>query len=124
MIRRCRLLEAPLGLLDPPVAFSWWPCPSQEALRLAADGLVHVAGTHLRGPGSDYNITPAADLLPGGGEVIGFCSWQEGLVLRPELADTISGISDVAGSGLRLVNREPGAEARQPARPRAGRRRD
>ena len=106
------LLEAPLRLLDPPVAFSWWPCPSREALRLAADGLVHVAGTHLRGPGSDYNITPAADLLPGGGEVIGFCSWQEGLVLRPELADTISGISDVAGSGLRLVNREPGAEAR------------
>ena len=46
------LLEHPLGLLDPPVAFSWWPCPSQEALRLAADGLVHVAGTHLRGRGT------------------------------------------------------------------------
>ena len=76
------LLEAPLGLLDPPVAFSWWPCPSQEALRLADAGLVHVAGTHLRGRGSEYNITPAANLLPGGGEVIGFCSWREGLVLR------------------------------------------
>jgi len=106
------LLEAPLGLLDPPVAFSWWPCPSQEALKLAAGGLVHVAGTHLRGPGSDYNITPAADLLPGGGEVIGFCSWREGLVLRPELADRVSGLRDVSGNGLRLVNREPGAEAR------------
>ncbi len=106
------LLEAPLGLLDPPVAFSWWPCPSREALRLAAHGLVHVAGTHLRGLDSEYNITPAADLLPEGGEVIGFCSWQEGLVLRPELADGISGVQDVAGSGLRLVNREPGAEAR------------
>jgi hypothetical protein len=35
------LLEAPLGLLDPPVGFSWWPCPSREALRLAAAGLVH-----------------------------------------------------------------------------------
>jgi putative molybdopterin biosynthesis protein len=106
------LLEAPLGLLDPPVAFSWWPCPSREALRLAAAGLVHVAGTHLRGPGSEYNITPAAELLPEGGEVIGFCSWREGLVLRPELAGGISGVQDVAGSGLRLVNREPGAEAR------------
>ena len=106
------LLEAPLGLLDPPVAFSWWPCPSREALRLAAAGLVHVAGTHLRGLDSDYNITPAADLLREGGEVIGFCSWQEGLVLRPELADRIAGIQDVAGTGLRLVNREPGAEAR------------
>jgi len=106
------LLEVPLGLLDPPVAFTWWPCSSQEALQLAADGLVHVAGTHLRGPGSDYNITPAADLLPDGGAVIGFCSWREGLLLRPELADQTSGIKDVAGSGLRLVNREPGAEAR------------
>ena len=106
------LLEAPLGLLDPPVAFSWWPCPSREALSLAAAGLVHVAGTHLRGPDSEYNITPAADLLREGGEVIGFCSWREGLVLRPELADRISGIQDVARNGLRLVNREPGAEAR------------
>jgi molybdate-binding protein len=99
-------------LLDPPVAFSWRPCPSQEALTLAAAGLVHVAGTHLRGPDSEYNITPAADLLPEGGEVIGFCSWREGLALRPELADQISGIQDLAGSGLRLVNREPGAEGR------------
>jgi len=106
------LLEVPLGLLDPPVAFTWWPCSSQEALQLAADGLVHVAGTHLRGPGSDYNITPAGGLLPDGGEIIGFCSWREGLLLRPELADQTSGIKDVAGSGLRLVNREPGAEAR------------
>ena len=117
------LLEAPLGLLDPPVAFSWWPCPSREALRLAAAGLVHVAGTHLRGLDSEYNITPAADLLREGGEVIGFCSWWEGLVLRPELAGRISGLQDVAGTGLRLVNREPGAEA-QPARPQASRHRD
>ncbi len=42
----------------------------------------------------------------------GFCAWREGLVLRPELADRISGIQDVADNGLRLVNREPGAEAR------------
>jgi molybdate-binding protein/transcriptional regulator with XRE-family HTH domain len=106
------LLRAPLGLLDPPVGFSWWPCPSREALRLAAAGLVHVAGTHLRGQGSGYNIDPATEMLPGGGQVIGFCSWQEGLVLRPELAEGISGVADAARRGLRLVNREPGAEAR------------
>jgi len=106
------LLEAPLGLLDPPVAFSWWPCPSREALQLAAAGLVHVAGTHLRQPGSGYNTGPAAELLPQGGQVIGFCSWQEGLALRPELAEGISGVADAARRGLRLVNREPGAEAR------------
>jgi putative molybdopterin biosynthesis protein len=106
------LLEAPLGLLDPPVAFTWWPCPSREALALAAEGLVHVAGTHLRGPGTEYNIGPAAELLPRGGEVIGFCAWREGLVLRPGLADGISGVTDLAEHGLRLANRESGAEAR------------
>ena len=107
------LVAVPLGLLDPPVGFSWWPCPSQEALRLAAAGLVQVAGTHLRGPGGQYNLGPAAELLPHGGQVIRFCSWWEGLVLRPELAGGISGVADAARRGLRLVNREPGAEARR-----------
>jgi putative molybdopterin biosynthesis protein len=105
------LLEHPLGLLDPPVAFSWWPCSSREALCLAADGLVHVAGAHLRGRDGEYNTGPAAELLPHGGEVTGFCSWREGLVLRPDLAGVISGVGDVARRGLRLVNREQGAEA-------------
>ena len=106
------LLKGPLGLLDPPVALSWWPCPSRVALQLAADGLVHVAGTHLRGPDGHYNTSPAAELLPDGGEVIGFSSWREGLALRPDLADSVRGIGDIAQRGLRLVNREPGAEAR------------
>src|ERR1700683_1328923 len=106
------LLETPLGLLDPPVTFCWWPCPSREALGLAAEGLVHVAGAHLRGPAGEYTPGPAAELLPEGGEVIGFCSWREGLVLRPELAGDVCGVGDLAGRGLRLVNREPGAEAR------------
>jgi molybdate-binding protein/DNA-binding XRE family transcriptional regulator len=106
------LLETPLGLLDPPVAFSWWPCPSQEALRLAGAGLVHAAGAHLRGSSGDYNTGPARELLHQGAEVVGFCSWREGLVLRPEIAGGVSGVADVARRGLRLVNREPGSEAR------------
>jgi putative molybdopterin biosynthesis protein len=106
------LLDGPLGLLDPPMALSWWPCPSRQALRLAADGLIHVAGTHLLGHGGRYNTGPAGEALPQGGEVIGFCSWREGLVLRPDLADGIADVGDLARRGLRLVNREPGAEAR------------
>jgi putative molybdopterin biosynthesis protein len=106
------LLEQPLSLLDPPVSFVWWRCASREALALASDGLVHVAGVHLRGPSGEYNTAPAAEFLPGGGELIGFCSWREGLVLRPELAGEIAGLPDVVRAGLRLVNREPGAEAR------------
>lgn len=103
------LLETPLALLDPPVAFSWWPCSSGEALRLAAAGLVHVAGAHLLGRSGEYNTGPARQLLArGGAQVFGFASWREGLVLRPELEGTVRGLADLAGRGLRLVNREEG----------------
>jgi len=108
------LLETPLALLDPPVALSWWPCGSQEALELAADGLVHAAGAHLRGASGGYNTGPARELLRRqGAEVIGFCSWREGLVLGPGLAAQVTGLGDVARRGLRLVNRETGSEARR-----------
>ena len=95
------LLETPLALLDPPVGFIWWPCGNGEALRLAAAGLVHAAGVHQ--PGDEAEI-------PDGAEVVGFASWREGLVTRPETQ--ITGLDDAVRQGLRLVNREPGAQAR------------
>ena len=107
------LLEVPLSLLDPPIAFAWWPCSSEEALELAADGLVHVAGAHLLGSSGDYNTGPAGELLRNGAEVIGFCSWREGLVLRPERSADITRVEDLLLADLRLVNRELGSEARR-----------
>jgi putative molybdopterin biosynthesis protein len=107
------LLELPLSLLDPPVEFLWWPCASQEALSLAAAGLVHVAGAHLRGLAGDYNIGAASELLRDGADVIGFCSWREGLVLRREHAAQVGDVAGVVSARLRLVNRDPGAEARR-----------
>jgi molybdate-binding protein len=108
------LLETPLALLDPPLAFAWWPCGSAEALRLAAAGLVHAAGVHRVGPGEsgDSSGIPGDDRsgIPGGAEVVGFASWREGLVVRP--GAEVRGLDDVARRGLRLVNREPGAQAR------------
>lgn len=106
------LLATPLSLLDPPVAFAWWPCGSTAALRLAAAGLVHVAGVHLRDARGAYN-TAAASELPGGADVVGFTAWREGLVTSPALAATVHGLDVVAKDKLRLVNREPGAEARR-----------
>ena len=100
------LLETPLALLDPPLAFAWWPCGSAEALRLAAAGLVHAAGVHRVGPGEGGDSSG----IPGGAEVVGFASWREGLVVRP--GAEVRGLDDVARRGLRLVNREPGAQAR------------
>jgi molybdate-binding protein len=107
------LIETPLALLDPPIGFTWWPCGSQEALRLAAAGLVHAAGAHLRGESGEYNTGPARDRLRRhGAEVVGFGSWREGLVLSPRTAGQVTGLADVARLGLRLVNREEGTEAR------------
>jgi putative molybdopterin biosynthesis protein len=123
------LLETPLALLDPPLAFAWWPCGSDEALRLAAAGLVHAAGVHRVGPGdpgNSANPSNSADPgesagaatdaeavadIPGGADVVGFASWREGLVVRP--GAQVRGLADVAGRRLRLVNREPGAQARR-----------
>jgi putative molybdopterin biosynthesis protein len=107
------LLELPLSLLDPPVEFLWWPCASHEALSLAAAGLVHAAGAHLRGPSGDYNTVAARELLRDGADVIGFSSWREGLLLRPEHAAQVGDVAGVVSASLRLVNREPGAEARR-----------
>jgi len=99
------LLATPLSLLDPPVAFAWWPCGSGEALRLAQAGLVHAAGMHTQGG----NGTP----LPDDAQVVGFTAWREGLALRPDLKSTVTGLDSVARHRLRIVNREPGAEARR-----------
>ena len=106
------LLAHPLSLLDPPIAFAWWPCGSGEALRLAAAGLVHAAGVHLRDAEGGYNATAARE-LPGEAEVVGFTAWREGLVIRRELDGVITGLDGVVKHRLRMVNREPGAEARR-----------
>jgi molybdate-binding protein/DNA-binding XRE family transcriptional regulator len=102
------LLATPLSLLDPPLAFAWWPCGSGEALRLARAGLVHAAGVHTQtGNGDDGGG------LPAGAEVVGFTAWREGLAVRPDLRAVVTGLDAIARRRLRIVNREPGAEARR-----------
>jgi molybdate-binding protein/transcriptional regulator with XRE-family HTH domain len=99
------LLATPLSLLAPPMAFAWWPCGSGEALRLAQAGLVHAAGMHTQS-GSGRPLTDDA-------QVVGFTAWREGLAVRPDLKSTVTGLDSVARHRLRIVNREPGAEARR-----------
>jgi molybdate-binding protein/transcriptional regulator with XRE-family HTH domain len=107
------LLATPLALLDPPVAFAWWPCGSATALRLASQGLVHVAGVHTHGGSTRGYRGEAGQPLPDGADVVGFTAWREGLAVRPDLRSVVSGLDAIAKHQLRLVNREPGAEARR-----------
>jgi molybdate-binding protein len=102
------LLATPLALLDPPVAFAWWPCGSAAALRLARQGLVHVAGVHTQGDSAETGLP-----LPDGADIVGFTAWREGLAVRPDLKPVVTGLDAIAKHGLRIVNREPGAEARR-----------
>lgn len=107
------LLEGPLALSDPPIGLAWWPCGSERALALAAAGLVHVAGAHLRDRGGDaYNGEAARRHLGSvGAEVLHFASWAEGFVFSPGGRQP----GDLAGAmeaGTVLINREPGSEAR------------
>lgn len=108
------LLRGPLSRLDRPVGLQWWPCSSEEALRLAAEGLTHIAGFHLSTEdGNEQALATIEALQSADTEVMQFASWQEGLAIRPELASAVADLADVARQGLRLVNREPGAEARE-----------
>jgi molybdate-binding protein/DNA-binding XRE family transcriptional regulator len=107
------LLETPLAHLDPPFAFLWRSCGSREALELAAAGLVHAAGIHVRddAPGR-YNHDALARIGSGPHRLVGFASWRQGLAMRADLAETVGGLEDAVNLGLRLVNREAGSEAR------------
>ena len=102
------LLETPLAAARPAAGVRLrgraaaprpcaWPRPS----------LVHAVSVHRVGPGEGDDSARAS---PGGAEVVGFASWREGLVVRPGAG--VRGLDDVARQGLRLVNREPGAQAR------------
>ncbi len=108
------LIRGPLSRLDRPLGLLWWPCGSDEALRLAAAGLVHVAGFHLT---AEAAARRARATVRRAGlaevEIVKFAAWREGLATRPDAEPATSGLGDVVRKKLRFVNREPGAEARR-----------
>ena len=110
-IQRIRRFPRPpvsrLGVLQ--LAF----CDVAEIRQPRATGQEHSADQRALHPHPAQfaadNTADAAD-IPGGAEVVGFASWREGLMVRP--GTRVRGLDDVARQGLRLVNREPGAQAR------------
>ena len=87
---------------------------SSESLALLKQGLVHVAGTHLRDETSGESNLPAIRRIFAKNTVavISLAVWEEGLVLAPGNPKTIRSVADLANRDVTIVNRENGAGSR------------
>ena len=102
------LLATPLSLLDPPVAFAWWPCGSGEALRLARARAwcTRPACTPRPATATTARASPTAPT------VVGFTAWREGLAVRPDLRSVVTGLDAIAQAPA--ADRQPRAGRRGP----------
>jgi len=90
------------------------PGSSQRALEWLKEGMVHVAGTHLRDSSTgEYNLAVIGKLFPKGAvKVVTFAIWEQGLVFAAGNPKNIRGVEDLARPAVTLVNREKGAGSR------------
>jgi molybdate-binding protein/DNA-binding XRE family transcriptional regulator len=87
---------------------------SHSALNHLAQGMAHVAGTHLHNTGKiESNVVMAGrTLLHTRGRVMGFSLLEEGLMVAAGNPLGIRTVADLSQPMVRFVNREPGAALR------------
>ncbi|MGO9229424.1 MAG: substrate-binding domain-containing protein [Bryobacteraceae bacterium] len=87
---------------------------SSQSLDLLKQGLVHIAGTHLRDKATSESNLPAVRLrfTNHAVVVIGFALWEEGIVVGRGNPKGIREIADFARKNVTIVNRESGAGCR------------
>ncbi len=87
---------------------------SSKSLELLQKGLVHIAGTHLVEKSSgEFNLARVRAVFGNTAvSVFSYAFWEEGIVLAAGNPKGITGIADLARSGVLIVNREPGAGCR------------
>ena len=87
---------------------------SSQALALLKQGVIHVAGTHLRDQASGESNLPAIHRLFARNSVtvVSLAVWEEGLVVAPGNPKSIRSVADFARRDVGIVNREPGAGSR------------
>jgi putative molybdopterin biosynthesis protein len=87
---------------------------SSQALALLREGLVHVAGTHLRDEASGESNLPEIGRVfaRNAVAVVTFSAWEEGIVTAAGNPKGIRGIEDMARPDVAIVNRERGAGSR------------
>jgi len=99
------LLAGPLERHRPPTSLVWWACNNAAGHRLLEVGAVHAAAVHRRAEEQPRSSEEH--------EVVGFAAWREGLIVSSEHVGTVHSLAEALELGLRLVNREPGSEARR-----------
>ncbi|WP_319407883.1 substrate-binding domain-containing protein [uncultured Desulfosarcina sp.] len=87
---------------------------SHRALNGLAEGVTHVAGTHLHNTGkTETNVVVASQKLVGmRSRVMGFSLLEEGLMVARHNPLGIRSVADLAQPMVRFVNREQGAALR------------
>jgi molybdate-binding protein/DNA-binding XRE family transcriptional regulator len=86
---------------------------SHYALDSLAQGLTHLAGTHLHNSGnSESNVEATRQRLGVSSRVFGFSMMEEGLMVARGNPLGIRTVTDLAQPMVRFVNREPGAALR------------
>lgn len=88
---------------------------STQALELLKQGMIHIAGTHLRDEASgESNLSQVRRLFSKGSvAAVSFATWEEGIVMARGNPKGIRGIEDLARPEISIVNREPGAGSRR-----------
>ncbi len=88
---------------------------SAESLDLLRDGLVHIAGSHLRDSATgDYNLPQLRSRFAKGSLYVAtFASWQEGLLVKPGNRKGIRSVAALARKGVSIANRQEGSGSRQ-----------
>lgn len=94
---------------------TWLPVGNRSAMRLLAEGLVHVAGLHLADDdGAKSTVAAARRTLPGRRLLlVNLTRWHQGLVVPPGNPLGLATGADLLRPGLRLVRREEGSGAHE-----------
>ena len=108
------LAASAIRAADPGATLASSNVGSLGGLVALRDGLCHLAGSHLLDPGSGEYTLPYVDRVLGGRDVavVRLVHRDQGLIVAPGNPRGITGIDDLARSGLRYVNRQRGAGTR------------
>lgn len=87
---------------------------SSRSLELLKEGVIHIAGTHIRAEKTGESNLPKIHKMFGEDEVavFSFALWEEGIAVAPGNPKQIRAIDDLVRRDIRISNRELGAGSR------------